>query len=67
VDKYILASFCLLAIALFIRSTINFTNYTIGFGYLRDNPHETGGALTYEQEFTVWFHYAHPETERQSN
>lgn len=34
VDKYILTSFCILALGLLIRSTINFSNYVIGFGYL---------------------------------
>ena len=34
VDKYILTSFCILALALLIRSIINFRNYVIGFDYL---------------------------------
>jgi len=34
VDKYILTSFCILALGLVIRSTINFSNYVIAFGYL---------------------------------
>ena len=63
VDKYILTSFGLLALALFMRSTINFTNYIIGFKYLRDNPLENGDVLTYEEEFTLWFHYTYPEGE----
>jgi hypothetical protein len=34
VDKYILTSFCILALALLIRSIINFSNYVIGFDFL---------------------------------
>ena len=38
VDKYILSSFCLLAMALILRNTTNFYNYSIGFRYINDNP-----------------------------
>jgi hypothetical protein len=63
VDKYILTSFCILALGLVIRSTINFSNYVIGFGYLYEYPQDEDG---YEKRFVEWFHENHPALETDS-
>ena len=55
-DKYILSSFIILAFALTMRSSINLTNYGIGFDYIELFPEDV---QDYQEEFVVWFHNNH--------